>query len=98
MSEQKTYELHGIKGQPFLNFGEDWSYLERVTITDRAAAQEALAAESGMNADEHDPQPIFMRWKQSEEIQARSRFEFDEGWMECCESDRDAVPFWKDSP
>lgn len=93
-----TVDLHGIERQPFPNFGEDWSYLERVTVTTAAEARKVLAQESGMNPDEHDPQPIHMRWEQSEHVRERSRCEFDEGWLECDADHPDAVPFWKDMP
>lgn len=89
-------DLHGIEKQPFPNFGEDWSYLERVTVKTAAAARTILAAESGMNPDEHDPHPIFMRWTRDEQIAEIS--EFDEGWLECEANHPAAVPFWKDAP
>lgn len=98
MPTSPTPELHGIERQPFPNFGEDWTYLERLTITDRAEAQEILASESGMNPDEHDPQPIFMRYVKGEPVRERSHETYDEGWLECSEHDVDAVPFWKDAP
>lgn len=98
MPETKQHDLHGIEKQPFPNFGEDWSYLERVTVKTPEAARTILAAESGMNPDEHDPQPIFMRYEKSDEVRERSHFEFDEGWLECEADHSAAVPFWKDAP
>lgn len=95
MSEEK-FDLHGVKGQPFPSFDEYWSYLERVTIINRAEAQKALATESGMNAEEHDPQPIHMRHAEGGELTEHS--EFGEGWFECEPDHPNAVPFWKDAP
>jgi len=96
--ESSGVELHGIEKQPFPNFGEDWSYLERVTVKTAEAARTILAAESGMNPEEHDPVPIHMRWEKSDEVRECSLHSFDEGWLECPESHPAAVPFWKDAP
>jgi hypothetical protein len=92
-------DLHGIEKQPFPSFGEDWSYLERVTVKTVDAARTILAAESGMNPDEHDPVPIYMRWVSKEETNERLLREgFEDGWVECELAHPDAVPFWKDAP
>jgi hypothetical protein len=94
-----THDLHGIEKQPFPNFGEDWSYLERETVKTVDAARTILAAESGTNLDEHDPRPIFMRHVSDEEIDARLYHEgYEEGWLECEADHPAAVPFWKDAP
>lgn len=94
-----THDLHGIEKQPFPNFGEDWSYLERVTVKTRHNAQRILAAESGMNPGEHDPQPVFMRHVSAEDMDERVYNEgYDEGWLECPADHPAAVPFWKDAP
>jgi hypothetical protein len=101
MAEATQFDLHGIEKQPFPNFGEDWSYLERVTVKTAEAARTILAAESGMNPDEHDPLPIFMRWTDGEDTDPD---EFFAGipdlpcWLECPADHPAAVPFWKNSP
>jgi len=97
-SEAPLIDLHGTDGQPFPSFGEDWSYLERMTMTTRGMAQRTLARESGMNPEEHDPQPVYMRFDDGEQISERTHGEYDEGWFECEADHPDAVPFWKDAP
>jgi|GEM_PF-5980670 len=97
----KQVDLHGIEKQPFPNFGEDWSYLERVTVKTVEAARTILAAESGMNPQEHDPVPIYMRYAVHGDAEVMNRETVVPElpcWLECEADHPDAVPFWKDAP
>lgn len=93
-----TLDLHGIKGQPFPNFTEDATYLERVTIPRRTTATLCMAVDLGVNAEELELQPIHMRWV--EEIDRDNEPELDNCeapcWVECEADHPDAVPFWRD--
>lgn len=91
-------DLHGHQRQPFPDWGEEFTYLERVTVPDQGKAQELYCEELG-DYSLDPPEPIWMRWATSvtdpllfEDLHA----EWDDGWMECKEDHPDAVPFWKD--
>jgi len=85
------------------DFSENHTYLERVTVPTREEAVEILMRESGMNADEFNPQPIFMRYVEGAEAEELMKedgpaaaAEWPEFWLECEEGHPDAVPWWKD--
>lgn len=94
-----TYDLHGHARTPFLDWDEEITYLERVSIPGLDDVKQFLSDEMCVNIDELDPKPIFMRfldrdgtgsWKDESGEMHYS------GWWECTEADEGAVPFWKE--
>ena len=96
-------DLHGHKGLIFPSFGEDGSYLERVSFVTREAALGEFATE-GYDTEPLNLEPIFMRYVDGDEakqLMADEQYPWIEGpsfWWECSNEHPDAVPFWKDAP
>lgn len=99
MSEQ--VDLHGCEKLVFSDWGEEASYLERVTITDEAEARAFLADELCVGEDDLLISAIYMRWATPESGETWTTPEGDEydgGWSVCEADHPDAVPFWRDAP
>lgn len=94
-------DLHNCEKTLLESVNEEITLVERVTIPDRDEAIRWLAEELCVDAEDLNPQPIFMRWEEAppgKPFKNIDGYEFDAGWSPCAESHPDAVPFWKDEP
>lgn len=93
-------DLHGIKKQPFPSFDEAHTYLERVTVPDKAEATRLLAEEYLLDSREVELEEIFMHWvEEDDDFAAMGHLETLEwlpGWFECAPDSPGALPFWKE--
>jgi hypothetical protein len=99
MSPETKIDLHGIEKQPFLDWSEQETYVEAVTIKTLEEAVAFLAEDMAVEPEELNVRPIHMRWVENEGKEAWTDIdgrEYREGWLECDARLRDAVPFWKD--
>jgi len=98
---EETPDLHGYERLPLESYDQEITLVERVTLPDREEAIRWLADELGLDAEDLNPEPIFMRWEQAppgEPFKNLDGFEFDDRWVPCEEDHPDAVPFWKEAP
>jgi hypothetical protein len=79
-------DLYGHDRQPFPNFTETATYLERVNFPDHA---DAVAFMRDYGYDTQVLAPVWMR---------RENRGGGDAWWECEPDHSDAVPFWRDGP
>lgn len=99
MGSEQTYDLHGAPpGEVTEGFDDEIGYLERVTVTSHALAEEKFCEAWGVEPEEIDVQPIHMRHV-TEDSASGDDFDYDlPCWLECDEHHPDAVPFWTVKP
>lgn len=92
-------DLHGYPtGEVTEGFDDGVGYLERVTVTSQALAEEKFCEQWSVEPEEIDVQPIHMRHV-TEDSASGIDFDYDlPCWLECEDDHPDAVPFWTVKP
>jgi hypothetical protein len=100
VSTDREHDLHGIAREPFPDFSESCTYLERVTVPEHDDAVDLLRRVGFEWPGEPELERIWMRhgapdpernagWEEEAE-------DHPDAWWECDEDHPEAVPFWKD--